>query len=94
MADLYNEYYTTFREKELLLQVTTRLYLSVKGKKPDTKNICCMKFKTGKTNPGGNAGKKVHEEDFCVADNVLYLDLGNSYTGMLTCKKLLSYLHT
>ena len=67
-------------------------YISLlKEKKPDTKNLCCRKFKTVKTNSGSNNGNKGHEGDFWGADNVLCLDPGNGYTSVFTCKNSLNY---
>lgn len=59
------EYYAGLK-KELLLS-NNMLVSSVKAKKPDIKNIGCIKFKTGKANLGGTDwGKKGMREGYMV----------------------------
>lgn len=61
------EYYAALKKKTFVTN-SNMVVASVKGKKPDTKNIGCMKFKTGKANLGGSDGKKGVREDLWGAD--------------------------
>lgn len=56
-------------QKETIVTSNNVVVSSVKGKKPDTKNIGCIKFKTGKANLGGSDwGKKGMREDLWGGD--------------------------